>query len=126
MKKTSLFFLATASILLMTSLSSCNKETSGKVTFWYGEGVAQDAIFYGINSFTYYLDGEIIGSSSATVYSVSQPACGEGGAVSKDVDLDKEDSKTLPYKIVDEDGDIWAEGTVKVEDGGCINVQMVP
>ncbi len=126
MKKISLFLVATALILLMASLSSCNKETSGKVTFWYGESVAQDAIFYGINSFTYYLNGEIIGSSSATVYSVSQPACGEGGAVSKDVDLDKEDSKTLPYKIVDEDGDVWAEGTVKIEDGGCINVQMVP
>lgn len=126
MKKTSLFLLATASILLMASLSSCNKETSGKVTFWYGSEIPDEAALLGVTAFTYYLDGEVIGSSSANVYSSGQPACGEGGAVSEDVDLDEEDSKTLPYKVVDEDGDIWWEGSVKIEDGGCINVELLP
>ena len=124
MKKTSLFFLATASILLMTSLSSCNKETSGKVTFWYGSDVPTLAALLSVNSFTFYLDGEIIGSSSANVYSTAEPACGEGGAVTEEVNLDEEDSKTLPYKVMDEDGDIWWEGNVKIEDGGCFNLEL--
>jgi hypothetical protein len=124
MKKTSLFFLTMASILLMTSLSSCSKETSGELTFWYGSDIPTLASLLSVNSFTFYLDGEIIGSSSASVYSTSSPACGSGGAVSKDVDLDQEDSASLPYRVVDEDGDTWWEGTVKIEDGGCQIIEL--
>jgi hypothetical protein len=124
MKKTGLFFLATASILLMTTLTSCNKETSGKVTFWYGADISALAEIGQVSAFTYYLNGEIIGSSASNIYSTAQPTCGQGGAVSADVDLDKEDSANLSYKVVDEDGDVWIEGTVKVENDGCSIIQI--
>jgi hypothetical protein len=109
---------------MLTTLSSCNKDTSGKVTFWYGQGVALLANSVGVTSFTFYLNNEVIGSSAADVYSVNTPDCGNGGAVTKSVDLEGDDSATLNYKIVDEDGDTWWEGTVKIEDGGCVNQQL--
>ncbi len=124
MKKVSLFFVALGAILMLTTMSSCNKDTSGKVTFWYGQGVALLANSVGVTSFTFYLNNEVIGSSAADVYSVNTPDCGNGGAVTKSVDLEGDDSATLNYKIVDEDGDTWWEGTVKIEDGGCVNQQL--
>jgi hypothetical protein len=124
MKKVSFFFVALGAILMTTTLSSCNKDTSGKVTFWYGQGVALLANSVGVTSFTFYLNNEVIGSSAADVYSVNTPDCGNGGAVTKSVDLEGDDSATLNYKVVDEDGDTWWEGTVKIEDGGCVNQQL--
>lgn len=124
MKKVSLFFSVLTAIVLTASMSSCVKSTSGKVTFWYGQGVSLAANSIGVTSFTFYLNNEIIGSSSANVYSVSEPTCGSGGAVSKTMDLDSEESATYNYKVVNQDGDIWWEGSVKIEDGGCLNQQL--
>jgi len=124
MKKVSLFFSVLTAFVLTASLSSCTKSTSGKVTFWYGQSVSLTANAIGVTSFTFYLNNEIIGSSSANVYSVNTPTCGSGGAVNKTMDLDSEESATFNYKVVDEDGDTWWEGTVKIEDGGCINQQL--
>jgi hypothetical protein len=124
MKKVSLFFSVLTAFVLAASLSSCTKSTSGKVTFWYGQSVSLTANAIGVTSFTFYLNNEIIGSSSANVYSVNTPTCGSGGAVTKTMDLDAEESATFNYKVVDENGDTWWEGTVKIEDGGCINQQL--
>ena len=124
MKKVSLFFVALSAILMLTTMSSCNKDTSGKVTFWYGQAVALQADATATSSFTFYLNNEIIGSSAANIYSVNTPECGNGGAVSKNVDLNGDDSATLSYKVVDEDGYTWWEGTVKIEDGGCVRQQL--
>ncbi len=124
MKKTSFFLSALGAILLLTSLSSCKKNTSGKVTFWYGQGVSLVAGASSTTSFTFYLNNEVVGSSAADVYSVSEPDCGDGGAVSKSIDLEGDDSATITYKVVDEDGYTWWEGSVKIEDGGCLSQQL--
>jgi hypothetical protein len=124
MKKVSLFLSVLTAFVLTASLTSCKKSTSGKVTFWYGQGVSLFANSIGVTSFTFYLNNEIIGSSSANVYSVSEPTCGSGGVVTKTMDLDSEESATYNYKVVDEDGDTWWEGSVKIEDGGCLNQQL--
>lgn len=124
MKKVSLFFAVLTAFVLTASLSSCVKSTSGKVTFWYGQGVSLTANSVGTTSFTFYLDNEIIGSAAANVYSVNTPSCGSGGAVTKTMDLDSQSSATFSYKVVDEDGYTWWEGTVKIEDGGCVNQQL--
>ena len=93
MKKTSFFLVALGAILMLSTMSSCKKDTSGKVTFWYGEAVSLDAALSSTTSFTFYLNNEIIGSSAASIYSVGKPECGNGGAVSKNVDLDGDDSE---------------------------------
>ncbi|MEY4330584.1 MAG: hypothetical protein RL609_1332 [Bacteroidota bacterium] len=124
MKKTSFFLVALGAILMLTTMSSCNKDTSGKVTFWYGQGVALYASTVGATSFTFYLNNEVIGSSAADVYSVNTPDCGDGGAVTESVDLEGDDSASISYKVVDQDGTTWWEGSVKIEDGGCLNQQL--
>jgi hypothetical protein len=124
MKKVSLFFVALGAILMLTTMSSCNKDTSGKVTFWYGQSIPLLANSTGTTSFTFYLNNEVIGSSAADVYSVSEPSCGSGGAVSKVVDLGGDDSATMTYKVVDQSGNTWWEGSVKIQDGGCLNQQL--
>jgi hypothetical protein len=124
MKKTSFFLVALGAILMLTTMSSCKKDTSGKVTFWYGQGVALYASTVGATSFTFYLNNEVIGSSAADVYSVNTPDCGDGGAVTESVDLEGDDSASISYKVVDQDGTTWWEGNVKIEDGGCLNQQL--
>jgi len=99
----------------------------GKVVFWYTEPVSEYLIndrF--VTSLAYYVGGELVGSSAASVSYTSNPECGDYGAITVTRDLGKLKSKQYSYKIEDGiDGEVIWSGTINFEANSCLKIQLV-
>jgi hypothetical protein len=119
MKKTSFFLSALGAILMLTTMSSCNKEKSATVVFWQREQDAIDLNSFSIDVLKFYIDGEYIGSIGSTEYFDSEPGCDGNSGGKHVVDLNGNDLKTIKWSVKDEDGIEWNTGTVVLNDGDC-------
>lgn len=54
--------------------ASCQYES--KEVFWYNQTTADSLIADGATALTYYVDGQVVGSSAAFVYWTGAPNCG--------------------------------------------------
>lgn len=135
MKKISIIMLMGVSILMIngcakkkgcTDSSAVNFDSSaqkddgsctyqGKSTFWYGKNASDSLAAHGATALTYYLDGIIIGSSAASVYFTSSPACGQSGTISVTKSLGSVKSKSFPYVIKDQNGIAWWTGNLSLD-----------
>ncbi len=119
MKKTSFFLVALGAILMLTTMSSCNKDRSATIVFWQNEQDAIDANTFGVNVLKFYIDGEYVGSTAASEYFSSAPGCDGNSGGKHVVDLNGNESKTIKWSVKDEDGFEWNNGTVVLNDGDC-------
>jgi hypothetical protein len=99
----------------------------GKVVFWYTEPVSEYLIndrF--VTSLAYYVGGELVGSSAASVSYTSNPECGYYGAITVTRDLGKLKSKQYSYKIEDGiDGEVIWSGSINFEANSCLKIQLI-
>lgn len=141
MKKRISFQIITLSFLSVISFTSCKEEGcmdpdsktfnanadkddgsckyEGSVVFYYDDLTSLLLLDEGVTALTYYVDGSIIGSTAADVYSTNVPSCGSSGSISKTIDLGSNKSKSITYKIVDDTGDILWEGSYSVKANTC-------
>ncbi len=124
MKKVSLFFLALSAFLLLTTMSSCKKDTSATVFFWQNEQDAADAAAFSVDVLKFYIDGEYVGSSAASEYFTSAPSCSSSSGGKHVVDMGGNDSKTIKWSVKDEDGFEWNSGTIVLNDGDCATTYL--
>ncbi|MFM2284803.1 MAG: hypothetical protein RLZZ543_300 [Bacteroidota bacterium] len=97
---------------------------TGEVVFWYN-GVSSDNMdLDGITSLTYYLNGEIVGSSSATVFWTGAPSCGQAGSITVSKDLGSDYSKSYTYSVKDQDGVLIWDGTQVFTGNECTKVEL--
>ena len=54
---------------------------SGEIVFWYNQATAQALLLDDTTALTYYVNGEIVGSSAASVYWTAAPNCGQDASV---------------------------------------------
>jgi hypothetical protein len=82
---------------------SCSYKAA--VNFWYNQATSTSMTSssggygYPISTMTYYVNGKVIGSSAATVYNTSEPACG-GGAAHASFTLGSAKTATYSYYII--------------------------
>jgi hypothetical protein len=142
----SLVNLTFYSLLIITSLVSCKREgctdldavnydpdarendgscayTGGGV-FWYNQSVAQGLLDDGAVSLTYYLDGQLIGSSAAGVYFTGAPLCDQTGLVNFTRDLGNSKSKAYQYEVIDQTGWVYWEGIVNISADECLQLEL--
>jgi hypothetical protein len=101
---------------------SCQFE--GKMVFWYGKTVADSSVANGKSSYTYYIDGQLVGSSAASVYYTIAPNCGQSGTVSVTKPLGTVKSKSSAYVVKDDAGvQIWA-GTINFTANTCVAQEL--
>lgn len=103
---------------------SCQYE--GKIVFWYDETAANGLINDGAVSLTYYVDGQIVGSSSASVYwaGTSSPDCGQDGSVTVTKDLGNVKTQSYSYSVKDQtDFEYWS-GTVNFNANTCTALEL--
>jgi len=133
-------------VALATTLSNCKREGctdidalnfdekaknddgtcdfEGSVVFWYDQTTSQNLIDYLSASLTFYVDGNVIGSTGTNVYWASAPDC-ENGSVAKTFQLGNVKTQSFSYKVIDDWGDeIW-KGTVEISGNTCKIVQLV-
>ena len=133
-------------ITFMLTLNSCKKEGcvdvnavnyntdakkdngtctySGENVIFYGEDVAQFLVDNNYTSLTYYVGGTLVGSSAASVYFTSEPACGAEGSITITRDLGVAKNKTFDYEVKDEDGTILWEGTLNFTANTCSSLEL--
>ncbi len=102
-------------------------EYQGKIIFFYKEDVAHMLLDNNIHALTYYVDDELVGSSSASTYwnGNSNPDCGQEGLITTTRQLGKVKSKTVTFAVKDENGNNVWHGETEVEANGCKKLKLI-
>ena len=98
----------------------------GEVVFWYGQVTADSLLNDGATSLTYYVDGNIVGSSAASIYwtGATGPDCGEGGAVTVTKDLSNVKTQSYSYSVKDQTGFEYWGGTLNFNANTCLVLEL--
>jgi hypothetical protein len=99
-------------------------EYEGNLVFWQGKTSADDFADLGVKTLFYYVDEQLVGSSSATFYWSGKPNCGQNGTVTVTKDLKGSKSRAYTYKVIDEDGFAWYEGILNFDANTCLSFEL--
>ncbi len=99
-------------------------EYEGSVVMWYAKDVSEGLTSIGSTSLTFYVDGEIVGSTATSVYWTSAPDCGQNGSITITKNLGIATNKSYSYSVVDEYGDEWWSGTLNFTGNTCFALQL--
>lgn len=102
---------------------SCTYE--GQVVFWYNEATADSLQADQATALTYYVDGEVVGSSATTVFWSDAPDCEAPGSVTVVKDLGIATNLTFPFRVVDDTGFEYFSGTLNFTANNCEQVELV-
>lgn len=96
----------------------------GSIVFWCNQTTANALVNNGATALTFYVDGELVGSSAAGVYWTGAPNCGQSGSVTVKKDLGGFKIKSSTYSVRDQTGfERWG-GTVNFTANTCITFQL--
>jgi hypothetical protein len=101
---------------------SCRYE--GYAVIWYGQQASAGLIDDGAVALTFYLDGEVIGSSNAGVYWASEPDCGDDGTISVTQDLGRDKRKTYTLSVEDQEGFEYWNTNMTFEGNTCLVLEL--
>jgi len=101
---------------------SCKFE--GRTVLWFGENTANALINDGASNLTFYLDGNIIGSSATTVFWTGAPECGQTGSITATKDLGDLKNKSFSYSVVDDTGYEYWSGSLSIEANTCKSIEL--
>jgi hypothetical protein len=103
--------------------NSCAYE--GNVIFYYDQSVASTLVDEGYADLTYYINNELVGSSSSSVYfpgSVA-PSCDVQGLVKVKKSLGSVKTLTYTYSVKSNGDELWS-GSVAVNANTCHSIQL--
>lgn len=101
---------------------SCRYE--GYAVIWYGEEASLGLVEDGAVALTFYLDGEVVGSSNAGVFWAEEPECGEDGSVSITEDLGRDKIKGYILSVKDQDDFEYWNTTIELEGNTCLALEL--
>jgi hypothetical protein len=102
--------------------ASCQYE--GEEVFWYNQATAEALLADGATSLTYYVDGQIVGSSAVSVYWTAAPNCGQTGSVTVVKALGNVKNKSYAYSIRDQTGYEYYTGVTNYTANTCTATQL--
>ena len=104
----------------------CNCCTyTGNVVFYYDQTVSNALLSNGITSLTFYVDGQIVGSSAASVYWIGAPVCGQNASITATKDLGNVENKTYSYSVRSQANvELWA-GVVNFTANTCQPMHLI-
>jgi hypothetical protein len=82
-------------------------------------------MFDGLQTLTYNVDEQIVGSTSASVYWLSAPACGSNGSITITKDLNTAKNKSYTYTVKDNLGFTYWAGILNFEADACEAKELV-
>jgi hypothetical protein len=98
---------------------------TGEVVIWYGEGASDGLISDGATSLTFLVDGEIVGSTSSSVFWTAAPTCGSNASITISKDLGNAKNKSYTYSVEDQTGYVYWTGILNFTANSCESVQLV-
>ncbi|UPT67934.1 MAG: hypothetical protein M0D57_04535 [Sphingobacteriales bacterium JAD_PAG50586_3] len=101
---------------------SCHFE--GGLVFWYNHATSQFLVGDDAASLTFYVNGQVIGSTATNVYWTSEPDCGQNGSISYTKNMGKSQSQTVTYSVVDDTNHEYWTNSITIEANTCKSVQL--
>jgi hypothetical protein len=144
--KTKFIFLSVI-VALSTTLSSCKKEGcidkdatnysseakkddgscnfEGRVVLWYGQTTSTELQNDGATSLTFYVDGQVVGSTATSVYWTTGPDCGKNGSITITKGLSNAKNKSYTYSVKDQDDFEYWSGVLNITANTCEAIELV-
>jgi hypothetical protein len=125
------FSILTLAVIFSFTLSGCKKDNivsnEGSVVFWYGTNTSNELIDDGAVSLTYYVDGQIAGSTATNIFwtGTKGPECGQDGSITIKKDIGVATNKTYEYRVIDQEGFEYWKGVVNFTKNSCEAVELV-
>jgi len=97
----------------------------GEIVFWYDQATADYLTNICVStSLTYYVDGQVVGSSAASVFFTGAPNCGQNSTITVTKDLGSVKSKSFSFSIKDDIGDELWNGTDNFTANTCLIIKL--
>lgn len=101
---------------------TCSYE--GRVVFWFGQSASLGLQNDGATTLTYYVDGQVVGSSATSVYWTGSPDCGQNGSITITKDLGSVKNKSYTYSVKDQTGFEYWSGVLNFTANTCSAVEL--
>lgn len=96
----------------------------GENVIWYGQSTADSLVNDGAVTLTYYVDGNVVGSSAANVYWTGAPDCGQNGSITITKDLGSVKTQSFTYRVVDQTGFEYWSGILNFKANTCTSLEL--
>jgi hypothetical protein len=101
---------------------SCRYE--GELVVWYGQQASAGLTGDGATSLTFYLNGDVVGSTAASVFWAAEPDCGENGSITVTQDLGKNKQQDYTLSVKDQDGFEYWNTKVTIKANTCLALEL--
>ncbi len=96
----------------------------GQNVIWYGQATSEGLINDDAITLTYYVDGEIVGSSATSVYWKGAPTCGQNASITITKQLGGVKSKAYTYSVKDQTGFVYWSGVLNFTANTCEKIEL--
>lgn len=97
----------------------------GLVVFWYDATASAGLIADGATALTFYLNGQVVGSSAASVYWAAAPVCGDNGSITVTEDLGSVKTYAYTLSVKDQTQFEYWNATVNFDANTCTQFHLL-
>ncbi len=98
---------------------------SGAIVVWYDSTASAGLAVDGATALTFYLNGQIIGSSAASVFWRTAPDCGQNGSITETKDLGNVKTQAYSLSVKDQTGHEYWNAVVNFNAATCVQFQLL-
>lgn len=97
----------------------------GAIVFWYDKTASDGLVGDGAVALTFYLNGDLIGSSAASVYWATAPTCNLTGSITVQEDLGNVKTHAYTLSVKDQTNFEYWNAVVNVDANTCTQFQLL-
>lgn len=101
---------------------SCSYE--GQIVIWYNQAASTGLTADGATSLTYYINGQVVGSSATSVYWPGAPTCGQNGSITVTKDLANVKTQAYTLSVKDQTGFEYWNAVVNINANTCLRFEL--
>ena len=96
----------------------------GRSVIWYNETASVGLEVDGATALTYYVNGDVVGSSATSVFWPVEPFCGDDGSITVTEDLGNSKRRTYELSVKDQDGNEYWNVDLILEANTCLIMEL--
>ncbi len=96
----------------------------GRAVIWYNEAASAGLEADGATALTFYVGGDVVGSSATSVFWPNEPFCGDDGSITVTEDLGHSRRRTFELSVVDQDGFEYWNVDLEFQANTCLIMEL--